>query len=610
MKQIKTEIDFELEQNFWILKVSEFWKEYVKKHSLFYMLGFFSMFLTSFGQVFFPLVIGQSLDFIQNGQISNLFLEIINLLQKIEFFFSSSPEKINTFTETEIWLHQLNYLVIIGFITQIVLFFGRVGWRRFLVTQGYLLQSKLRNSLWKQVSHWNQKKFNHSFPEGLSVGGHMNLNASDTNAARNMFGITLVSTLDVIFLFPLAILFMLNIDVFMTLLTLGLFGILPYFLHQLSIKESKYYDESQEFLSRFNDLCSQAISTIRPQKMMHLGPVWENKLNLSANDYRIKKIEVVKTSLNFIPLMGIGTLMSYLVLLIFGIQKVLKGELTVGQFIIMQSYSILLQDPLLELGFVISEIQKSKTSLQRILEICKIPLYRISNRFDKKLSYLSLESKVPMHLDIKNLYFRFDESKNLNEKKWILENFTLQVKPGEWIGITGPIGSGKTTLLGIISGLIDSTNNFKVNGKVILVNQRPFLFAQSIKSNLVLDSELDEEGQTSTHSIKNLEDKIWFYLHIVNMDEDIKKLPLQLETPLGEWGINLSGGQKQRLTICRALMSRPDILLLDDCLSAVDTITERKIVENLHHYFSHMTILWVAHRKSTLKYCSRIIELN
>jgi ATP-binding cassette subfamily B protein len=99
-------------------------------------------------------------------------------------------------------------------------------------------------------------------------------------------------------------------------------------------------------------------------------------------------------------------------------------------------------------------------------------------------------------------------------------------------------------------------------------------------------------------------------LEIAGLIDDVKNLPDQLETQLGEWGINLSGGQKQRLTLARALAKGPRLLFLDDCLSAVDTITEEKILKNLDLYLKDVTLVWVAHRKSTLKYCTQILDMN
>jgi ATP-binding cassette subfamily B protein len=129
------------------------------------------------------------------------------------------------------------------------------------------------------------------------------------------------------------------------------------------------------------------------------------------------------------------------------------------------------------------------------------------------------------------------------------------------------------------------------------VSQKPFLFADSIRVNVAMNNELTDE-------------EIWRYLELAGLKDDVELFGDKLDTQLGEWGINLSGGQKQRLTLARALAAKPKVLFLDDCLSAVDTITEEKILKNLDQHLKDVTLVWVAHRKSTLKYCNHTFELR
>ena len=125
----------------------------------------------------------------------------------------------------------------------------------------------------------------------------------------------------------------------------------------------------------------------------------------------------------------------------------------------------------------------------------------------------------------------------------------------------------------------------------------PFLFAGTLFDNVSLDQNLSSS-------------QVWQALEWAGFEEDVRAFPRQLETPLGEWGINLSGGQKQRLALARLLARRPQVLLLDDTLSAVDTVTEERILTHLHKDFSSLTIVWVAHRVSTLKHCQRLLEMT
>jgi ATP-binding cassette subfamily B multidrug efflux pump len=209
-------------------------------------------------------------------------------------------------------------------------------------------------------------------------------------------------------------------------------------------------------------------------------------------------------------------------------------------------------------------------------------------------------------LEVHNLSYTFDESTPL------FAHLNFKLKKGERLGITGPIGAGKSTLLSILTGLEREVSSGSVTlfGKPFSayshdhlrhyighVGQKPFLFADSIRVNVAMNSDLSDE-------------EIWKFIDLAGLKEDVESFPNKLDTQLGEWGINLSGGQKQRLTLARALARKPKLLFLDDCLSAVDTITEERILKNLDQHLKDVTLVWVAHRKSTLKYCNQTFELK
>jgi ATP-binding cassette subfamily B protein len=209
-------------------------------------------------------------------------------------------------------------------------------------------------------------------------------------------------------------------------------------------------------------------------------------------------------------------------------------------------------------------------------------------------------------LDVKDLSYSFIESAPL------FSHLSFKLKKGGRLGITGAIGTGKSTLISILQGLEREISGGSVTflGKPFSayshdhlrsyighVSQKPFLFADSIRHNVVMNSDLTD-------------DEIWKYLDLAGLKDDVLNFPNGLDTELGEWGINLSGGQKQRLTLARAIAKKPKLLFLDDCLSAVDTITEELILKNLNIYLKDVTLVWVAHRKSTLKYCDQIFELK
>jgi ATP-binding cassette subfamily B protein len=327
-----------------------------------------------------------------------------------------------------------------------------------------------------------------------------------------------------------------------------------------------------------------------------------------AEKYRQKRLESVNVGLLYFPTMGLSTLFSYGVLLCVGSYKVMQGELGIGEFLAMQNYVILIQDPLVELGHIVSEWQRARTGLKRLAEVYQHP----ADQHVSSVQESSLQAPLPSIttktissvFKIERLSFRYDHHV-------LFHDVQLQVRPGERIGIMGPVGIGKTTFLHCLSGLeqnyhghillhhqsIKKYSHLQLRSLIGLVPQKPFLFAQSIFQNINLDLNLTE-------------DEVWHYLKLAGLEHDLMRFPERLNTPLGEWGINLSGGQKQRLTLARTLIRKHPILLLDDCLSAVDTVTEQKILKNLQQHLKETTMVWVAHRRSTLADCHRILDFG
>lgn len=487
-------------------------------------------------------------------------------------------------------------IFIVLFFSRLFLFVGRWGWRVTLARQTHFAAAKLRRGIFEASRFFPRRDLDKKFTKGLL----MNASTSDVNAARFIFGFTLVAVVDVVFLGIFTIWAMLSIHVEMTLWSLGVLIFLPFFVKKLSAIEIDKYTGAQEFLTVFNDLASQVISTIRLQRLTQTGEFWRLRLEGTAEEYRKQRLSAVYTSLLYSPLMGAVYFVSYLVIFILGIRLVFSGGMSIGGFMAMQGLIFLVQDPLFELGFIISDWQKGKKSLQRLSEIY----------LHKKEDWLLQKDGSPLKpqtevLRASNINFAYEEGRN------IITDFNLSLKQGERLGIKGPIGTGKTTLVSILSGLerdnkgevlycgktFNEYDHHEVRKSVCFVPQKPFLFASSIRENICMDRTFTDE-------------EVWHALEVAGLKKDVSNFPDQLETPLGEWGINLSGGQKQRLTLARALARKPHLLFLDDCLSAVDTVTEDKILKGLDRELNDTTLVWVAHRDSTLKYCDRVIEMQ
>ena len=548
------------------------WKSFLKDRWGIYCLGAFSVLLTNLMQVLAPKNIGWIVDFFAGRAI---------------------PEILTGNTQKETFLT----LFLVLAVSRVLINIFRFMWRITLGRQTHYAAAELKREVWEHVRFLKKEDLDRKFTKGVL----MSASASDTMSARFIFGFTLVAVFDVAFLGLFTFITMAYIHLGMALLSCVVLLFVPIFVRRLSKKEVEQYRHVQDTLSHFNDLSSQAVATIKLQRLTQTGPFWERRLMNIAEQHRSQRLKGIGLSLLYIPVMGVAAIISYVVLFILGIYFTFNGKMTVGEFISMQGLIFLLHDPLMSLGFVISEWKKAFAGLERLAEIYQ----HEKEQFLVTEGSPIVEAEQYPVLEAKNLSFNFGESAPL------FDNLNFKLSPGDRLGITGPIGSGKSTLLSILTGLernnggeiyfhgkkFSQYSHHDLRNYMAHVHQRPFLFADSIRTNVVMDRTMSDE-------------EVWRYLDLAGLKEDVEAFPNQLNTQLGEWGINLSGGQKQRLTLARALARKPKLLFLDDCLSAVDTITEERILKNLDHNLLDVTLVWVAHRKSTLKYCNHTFELK
>lgn len=550
------------------------WKTYIKDRWVIYSYGVFSVLITNFMQVLAPKNIGWIIDFMTKRPI---------------------PKLLTGRTDQKTFL--ILFIVLVS--SRIIINVFRFMWRITLGRQTHYACGMLKRDVWEHVRYFKKTDLDRKFTKGLL----MSAVASDTNSARFVFGFTLIAITDVFFLGLLTIVTMSLIHFPMAILSFVVLLFLPIIVRRLSQKEVEQYKVTQDVLSHFNDLSSQAVATIKLQRLTQTGLFWEKRLNTIAENHRGQKLKGVHLNLLYIPIMGVASIISYIVLFSMGIYFTFNGKMSVGEFVSMQGLIFLLHDPLMSLGFIVSEWKKGFAALERLTEIY---LHEKDNHLVIAGEMVNDENSTQVVLDVQNLSYSFDHSSP------IFSNLSFRLKKGDRLGITGAIGAGKSTLLSVLSGLDRNINtgNILFYGKdfskyshdslrsfIGHVGQKPFLFADSVKVNVAMDKDISD-------------DEIWSYLELAGLKEDIENFPNQLNTQLGEWGINLSGGQKQRLTLARALARRPKVLFLDDCLSAVDTITEEKILKNLDEHLKDVTLVWVAHRKSTLKYCNSTFELK
>ena len=313
-------------------------------------------------------------------------------------------------------------------------------------------------------------------------------------------------------------------------------------------------------------------------------------------------MDLVKVHGGFHPLLQLISSISYLVIIFYGGRLVINDTISLGDFVAFNSYLGIIIWPTRALGMVINVLQRGAASLDRINEIFKEESEIVERENPLVLSPLKGD------IQFRNVSFKYPSS-NRNA----LEKVNFSIPKGRTLAITGRTGSGKSTITNLILRLYDTTEgSILLDGKDIrdvslkelreavgFVPQDNFLFSQSISDNIALGFDTQASHEDVVRASK-----------LAQLHDNIIEFPDQFETVIGERGVTLSGGQKQRLSIARALIKNPSVLILDDSLSAVDTETEEKILEGIRMFSRNITTILVSHRISTVKSADEILFLD
>jgi len=485
-----------------------------------------------------------------------------------------------------------NILLIIG--ASITAGFFTFIMRQTLINVSRFIEFDLKNEIFQKY-----QDLDISFYKNNRVGDLMNRISEDVSKVRMYVGPALMYSINTITLFIIIITYMFSIDVKLTLYTVTPLPLLSFIIYKLSKKINTKSLKVQESLSKLTTIAQESFSGISIIKSYTI----ENELNKHiqeiSNETKNRHVDLAKFQSWFLPMMVLLIGVSNILVIYIGGNQFIDGKIELGilaEFII---YVNMLTWPVATVGWVTSIVQQAEASQARINQFLKEKI-KIINKNSEIL-------KINGDLEFKNINFIYEET---NIKA--LSNINFKLKKGESLGIIGPVGSGKSTLLELIvrnydpmSGeiLIDNLNlkNHNKNNireNISYVPQTTFLFSDTIKNNIRFgknDAQLPE--------IKK-------YSKVSCVSNEIEDFPQKFDSILGERGINLSGGQKQRIALARALIKKPKILLLDDCLSAVDLETENEITSNLLIETGNITKVIVSQRTSTIKKCNKIIVLK
>lgn len=432
------------------------------------------------------------------------------------------------------------------------------------------------------------------------TGDLMNRISEDVSKVRMYVGPAVMYTINTFIRFAIVIAYMYNVSPRLTLYTLLPLPILSYAIFKLSSEINIRSTVFQQYLSKVSSFTQEIFSGIRVIKAYSLENQQQNNLINLAEESKSKSLSLARVQSLFGPLMLALIGISNLVVIYFGGMLYINGTIksigTIAEFIL---YVNMLTWPVASLGWVSSMVQEAEASQKRLNEFLKI-VPDIQNNNPSS-------STVDGTISFENVSYTYEDT-NIEA----LKNISFTVKKGETLAILGKTGSGKSTLLSLISRMYDATEGqVKIDGKEIsqlnlfdlrnsigIVPQDAFLFSDSIKNNI----KFGKENATDDEVIAAAKSAV--------VHDNIEGFNKGYDTILGERGITLSGGQKQRVSIARAIIKKPEILLFDDCLSAVDTETEEAILNNLFEICKDKTTIIVSHRVSSAKNADKIIILE
>lgn len=486
-----------------------------------------------------------------------------------------------------------NILLILGttILAAILTFFMR----QMLIVMSRHIEFDLKNEIFKQYEYLTQ-----NFYKQNRTGDLMNRISEDVSRVRMYVGPAVMYTINTVISFTIIIIYMCQISPLLTLYTLLPLPILAYLIFKLSTEINSRSTVFQENLSTLSNFSQEMFSGIRVIKAYSIEDVKQEEFDILSLQSNEKSMKLAKIQALFSPLILLLIGICNLLVVFLGGMMYINGSIkSIGDIATFILDVNMLVWPVATIGWVSSLIQEAEASQKRINEFLKIEPEIKNNNL------------TPMTFD-GNIKFNNVSLIYSDTKIKALDNISFSVNKGETLAIIGRTGSGKSTILSLISRLYDPTSgNITVDGvqlteanlrdlrnSIGVVPQDAFLFSDTIKNNI----KFGKENATDEEVIAAAKNAV--------VHDNILDFKNEYETILGERGITLSGGQKQRVSIARAIISNPKILLLDDCLSAVDTETEETILNNLEIICKDKTTIIVSHRVSSAKNADKIIIID
>jgi ATP-binding cassette subfamily B protein len=471
--------------------------------------------------------------------------------------------------------------------------------RRLLINTSRHIEYDMRRDFYDSLVHQPLEFFQQN-----RIGDLMARATNDLAAVRQIVGPMILYSFQAIFALMIVIPILLSISVKLTLLLLIVMPLVSVTVKFLGQKIHTRFEKIQEKFSSITAMAQENIAGVRVIRAYAQEEAEIEKFQKINKEYVQQNISLVKYSAAMRPLLFFLIGLGFVVIVAVGVPMAVYGEISAGDFAAFILYLQRMIWYLIALGYVVNLYQRGTASLKRIREIQEIePKIR-------DLPNSTIQPEIKGSIELRNLSFSYDG------KVMALQDINLKIEQGKTVAFVGKTGSGKSTLVSLIPRLLEAKENTifidgieikrypltQLRDAIGFVPQEAFLFSDTLAGNIAFGI----EGLSDIEEKKKMQNgKEYFSIReaaeIAGLTEDIKFFPDGYNQLVGERGITLSGGQKQRVSIARAVIRNPQILILDDSLSAVDTYTEEKILQNLRKIRKDRTTLIVSHRISTIK---------
>ena len=543
--------------------------KYFRKYRGRLVLGFIITIIATIFKLVVPMKIGDSVNYIKNYLDGNISEEVMKagLLEGV--------------------------LILLG-ATLLSAFFTFMMRQTFIVVSRYI-EYDLKNEVYQHY-----QKLSLSFYKQNRTGDLMNRISEDVSKVRMYVGPALMYSTTTLTLFIVTISYMFSQAPVLTLYAIAPLPILSIAIYRLSRLINKKSTIVQQYLSKLTTFTQESFSGISVIKAYGIEPAINTQFIDLAESSKEKNVDLASVQALFFPLMILLIGLSNILVVYIGGSRYISGEIAeIGTIVEFLVYVNMLTWPVAVVGWVTSMVQQAEASQKRINEFL--------NTKPAIVNRITSETPIIGKIELRNLTFTYEDT-NITA----LKNISFTVNPGKTLAIIGNTGSGKSTILELIGRLYDVSENSLLIGDTNIkdlnldalrnnigyVPQDAFLFSDTIRNNIKFGKENATDAEVVEAAKK------------AAVHDNIISFSKGYDTILGERGITLSGGQKQRVAIARAIIKDPEILLFDDCLSAVDTETEEEILNNLTKIASNKTVIIVSHRVSSAKNADKIIVLE